>query len=614
MPAIDVDEADILVLSSNLKQLGQLTGCINDSLSKIMYTTSKASKSLRPSISANNKLNILKRNIEGSLDSVSSIKDLASDASKHEVILEQDISQVGLKKFIRTIHKVDDIMDDLREKSKSTADFHGVVTHMEDLLAVGEKNLQIYLSNLLNKIQPFDPQVYISKQTSFPYYSDDDLIEMTEIFDYFESSERNPTIDILVKQRSQLIQNSLAFLEPFTKHITAERNAPYQKGSSGMISYTEAVTGFISNEGALIDDIFGKLPEKRVMVFNRIVSPIVHNYARAAKHNIELIEEDINNYGLFSFELSELIKKMLYLLKPKSLESANELQLCELELKSITQSLFRDMIQYIGQKAGTITQLPTDNGVTEATVDVMSKLRKFSEYKSGCLAIIATMARESWLPNESPNMWTISSSPKTAQQLLSSFFSDAIDYLTISLDRKAQKLLNPSMEPEVGIVTKKVPQLQRIGFFVLTNITLVEQIVQRSELNSVLDSQGIARLAKLKTRYVNYFAADWRDLASNLLDQVFIDSTGKISSKDKDQVKEKFRKFNEGFEQLVSNYKTFRITDPSMKKLLKQEIFALVAPMYERFHNRYKDSFKNPRKHVKYTPNELMNILNSLGR
>ncbi|AET40712.1 GTP-Rho binding exocyst subunit EXO70 Ecym_6336 [Eremothecium cymbalariae DBVPG len=614
MPVIDVDEADIFVLSNGLQKLNQLTMEINESLSKITSTTSKSSQIFTPILSANTRLTILKRNIESSLDSVSSIKDLASDASKYEIILEQDIREVGLKKFIKVLHKVDDIMDDLKEQSKKTADFRGIVTHLEELVRVGKKNLQIYFANTLNRIQPFDPQVYMTKKVQFPFYTTEDMQELADILNYFSNSERDLTLDIFVKQRGQLVLGSLAFLEPFTKQIMQEKNTPYQKSSSGVNSYTEALVTFLGNESALITELYGKQPEKRAIVLNKVGFPILHNYAKIVKHNIQLTIDDLNNYGLFVFELGENINKVLYVLDGKQFQGFEELIQYEQELRVVAQSLFKDLIQYIGQKAGSMSQLPTDNGVTEATVDIMSRLRKFSEYKTGCLTTICTMTRESWLPKESKNVWTISITPKHAQQLLSCFFSDAIDYLAISLERKAQKILNPNMEPEVGVPNKRIPQMQRIGFFVLTNITLIEQIVQRSEINSVLEEVGAARLVKLKARYVNYFASDWRDLASNLLDQVFVDSTGKISSKDKDQVKEKFRKFNEGFEQLVSNYKTCRITDPSMKKLLKQEIFALVAPMYERFHNRYKDSFKNPRKHIKYTPNELMNVLNSLGR
>ena len=141
---------------------------------------------------------------------------------------------------------------------------------------------------------------------------------------------------------------------------------------------------------------------------------------------------------------------------------------------------------------------------------------------------------------------------------------------------------------------------------------MIDQVVQRSEINSILGELGLQRLEKLRKKYINYYVSDWRDLTAILLDQTFVDSSGKISSKEKDQIKEKFKKFHDGFEDLVSRSKSYRISDPALKKLLKQEIVSLLLPMYERFYNRYKDSFKHPRKHIKYTPSELMNVLNTI--
>lgn len=129
----------------------------------------------------------------------------------------------------------------------------------------------------------------------------------------------------------------------------------------------------------------------------------------------------------------------------------------------------------------------------------------------------------------------------------------------------------------------------------------------------MLGNLGKARIEKLKKRYVNYLVADWKDLTVNLMDTVVIDSVGK-KSKDKEQIKEKFRRFNEGFEDLISRTKQYKLSDPALKRLLKSEIVALLMPMYDRFYGRYKDSFKNPRKHIKYTPDDITNVISQTLR
>ncbi|KAL2708921.1 Exocyst complex protein EXO70 [Kluyveromyces marxianus] len=617
MASIDVNEADVIIFSDGLKKLDALYHDMSESLSKISTSTSNASQLFKPIIKKNQQLKVLQYNIETSLNSVASVKDLANDASKHELILEQPISNVGLKPYINAIHKIDDILEDLNERTQSneTSEFAGMVTHLRDLIVEGERNLQIYFSKLLNSIQPFDPQINMNKKIPFPYYDDEYLAQMAVILDYFENStQKESMVDIFIKQRIRLVSQSLAFLEPFTKQITTGPNVPYQKGSSGVNPYTEAMLGFIANENSLVQDLYSKEAARQPIIFGKLCSPIVQNYLKIIKHNRQLLQKDKDNVGLFSFELSDKVNDVLRLLRGKNVPESESLNTELIEIQRISHSLFQELFSYINTKTRSMSQVPSDNGVTEPTVDIMSRIRKFSEYKSGCLSTIQAMSRVQWLPKDPKIPWTISKSQESdysSTSLLSSFFGDSIDYLIFGLERRAQETLNPQHEIHI-LSNKRFPNIQRIGFFLLNNLSLIDQVVQRSEINSILGELGLQRLEKLRKKYINYYVSDWRDLTAILLDQTFVDSSGKISSKEKDQIKEKFKKFHDGFEDLVSRSKSYRISDPALKKLLKQEIVSLLLPMYERFYNRYKDSFKHPRKHIKYTPSELMNVLNTI--
>ncbi|SCW04414.1 LAFE_0H12992g1_1 [Lachancea fermentati] len=621
MVEVDVDEADVLILRDNLDRASILMSKINRSLDKIGMTTAQSSRLFTPILVSNTKLNVLQRNIESSIDSVSSIRDLANNASKHEIILTEGIEKVGLKSYIKAIHTLDDILEDMdnpNQNHNDSSEFQGVRTHLLEVIRSSESNLRAYFTRILNKVAPFDPQINMNKKKPFPYYDDNDLLQVSAILDYFDNSENSSIIDLLITNRTEHIAKSLGFLEPFAKQITSNENAPYRKGSSGIINYTEALIGFIANEFTLTEDLYAKQPNNQRLVFTKTIQPVLNNYVKIVKLNLELVKKNLANVGLFSFELNDCITNVVKNLRGKPLSDYSPLLSCSNETKAISQSLFKELVKYIDVKSTSLSQLPSDNGVTESTVDVMSRLRKFSEYKQGCLHTIVGMTRESWLPkHHNDKEFTLQGQMNSSDSkaLLSCFFSDCIDCLVVSLERQAQRILMPHQEPDIANSnSSRNTHKQRIGFFLITNITLVEQIVARSELNSILGEQGNTRLEKLKKRYVDYFISDWRVLTSNLLDAVFVDSSGKISSKDKDQIKDKFKKFNDGFEELASNFKHFKISDPAMKKLLKTEIISLVMPLYERFYGRYKDSFKNPRKHIKYTPNELMSVLNSLGR
>lgn len=624
--AIDIDEADVLVYTQSLEKASRLTTEINKSLKHIAQVSSHSSDLFAPILSRNNVLSVLQRNIESTLNSVASVKDLANEASKHEMVLQKRIGQVGLKPYIKAIHRLDDMLDDIkngnREKRADNAEFTGILTHLAELIKTSETNLRIYLVAILNVNKPFDPQININKKIPFPYFNDQQLVEMSLILDYFHNSgvgENHIHIeDVFVQERSETILKCMAFLEPFAKEISGSVNKPYEKGSSGMLSYTEALLGFIANEKSLVEDLYAQEEVLKSNVLLGIVRLLIIPYVKLVELNLDHVRKNLENNGILSFELADCVHNVTRLLRGGPLDSYPSLQECSQKIHYVTQSLFKDAIVRIDKKVSSMSSIPADNGVTEATVDTMSRLRKFSEYKTGCIGAMESIQRENWLPKNHKekeytyqNNYNLNNPP----ELLSCFLSDCIDLLIVGLEARAQILLMPNQEPDIANPnSSKNTHKPRIGFFIIMNMTLIDQIVDKSRLRELLDSNGQARLQKLKRRYINYLVSDWRELASNLMDSVFVYSAGKISSKDKDQIKEKFKKFNEGFEELISKYKKFRLTDPELKATLKSEIVSLVLPMYERFYRRYKDSFKNPRKHIKYQPDELTVILNQLGK
>lgn len=617
---VDIDEADIFVLSQGLQNSSRLTFDINKSLQKIAKTSGQSSELFTPILSRNNMLVTLQRNIESTLNSVASVKDLANEASKYEIILRKGIKQVGLKQYTQVMHKVDDMLEDIKISNEQNAEFHGILSHLTELIKESEGELRLYFISILNIIKPFDPQINMNKKIPFPYYEDQQLAEMSWILDYFYNNSEGSVIQtVFVQQQSNNILKCMAFLEPFVKQITSSKNAPYEKGSNGMLSYTEALIGFIANEKSLVDDLYSQYAPLKSEILVQTLTPLLVAYSKLFQSNLKLVESNLENVGIYSFELVESVQAIIKALKfNSSLENHPDITECSIHIRRVTQSLFKNAIERINTKVKMLSSIPSDNGVTEPTVDTMSRLRRFSEYKNGCLNAMEGMKREDWLvmsPNDKASTYT----PGTLQgngkdnnaALISCFFSDCIDTLVSQLEERAKSLLASHPDSEGG--SKANRHKQRIGFFILMNISLVEQIIEKSELNVLLGGEGHNRLEKLKKKAIGYMIADWRDLTANLMDSVFIDSTGK-KSKDKDQIKEKFKRFNEGFEDLVSKTKQYRLSDPNLKKILKSEIISLVMPMYERFYSRYKDTFKNPRKHIKYTPDELTTVLNQLVR
>ena len=611
---VDIDEADIVVLSQNLEKCNRLASSIDQSLRNISQTSGQSSKLFVPILSRNSMLITLQRNIESTLNTVASVKDLANEASKYEIILRKGIKEIGLKQYTQMIHRVDDMLEDISRNNEQNAEFRGILTHLKSLIVQSENELRSYFISILNSIPDFDPQINIEKKIPFPYYEDEKLTEMTWILDYFynnNNGDESLIENTLIKHRSAKIIKSMAFLEPFVKRITDSKNAPYEQGSNGILNYTEALVGFIVSEQGLVDDLYSQFTDLKQNILSRILTPVINSYTKLVLANINAVESNKENIGLYSFELVESIQRIVRTLRfdPK-LQRNDNLSLCLRQIHELAKSLFRDAIQQIQNKVNNLNKIPNDNGIADTAVSAVSVLRRFGKYKQGCLKAMTGMNRDEWLivhlqDKETTYVKGSLDSNSSNIALLSCFFSDCIDILLVLLEKRAQRIL---VDTEGGSANK---YKQRVGFFILSNMTMIEEILERCELQSILGAEGETRLDKLKKRYIGYMIEDWRSLTINLMDSIHIDSTGK-KLKDKEQIKEKFRKFNEGFETLVSTTSRFRLNSQDLKRTLQNEILSLILPMYQRFYGRYKDSFKNPRKHIKYTPDELTDAINQM--
>src|SRR4051812_16493615 len=94
----------------------------------------------------------------------------------------------------------------------------------------------------------------------------------------------------------------------------------------------------------------------------------------------------------------------------------------------------------------------------------------------------------------------------------------------------------------------------------------------------------------------------WKELAGFLLDTIYTKNTTagskpSLNSKDKEAVKEKFKNFNNLFDELVQRHKGYVFPDKEVKAMLFKEI-TFISPLYGRFYDKYHEVVKD--KHAKY--------------
>lgn len=599
---VDIDEADAVVLQQSLSKTKELISQVSFSLKKITESSDKSVKLLTPIVNRNRQLAVFKKNVDDSVLAVSNVQGIASEAAFYEQKLGAARIE-NVKQYITTLHKSEEILDKLNE-NKDDGEFKGIRDNLRSTVLDGELKMETLFRVLLQPVsQSFDPQIYMSERRPFPYLEDSKLKDLGYIVDYFYGNG-NPIDQLYIDNRIKTIRESLAFLVPFTEEITKNPKVPYEKGTNGIGNYTEALLGFMSNEWSLLEDIY-KDPDTILRHFLKIFEGCWNNYIQIVNKLLGKIQKFVANEGLLAFELLDNSVNLQHTIRSQTGAEYPPLNTCIESCRELARSLFKELLIFTDQRVSSLTTLPQDNGVSEATVEVMSKARKFADFKEGALSVMVGFKAGSWIPQPKPQWlakWTSINATTVVDddnpsELLSAFFSDVIDALIVSLEIKATQLMR-----------KK----SAIGYFLITNITLVEQISMRSGIQEILDSTSLSRLERLKKRALEMFLAGWKQAAANLLD---VNVVGKLSSKDRDAIKQKFTNFNAEFEELVKGYKQYNITDPSLKKYLTKEI-SFIVPLYHRFHDKHAggDFTKHTEKYIKYTNAEFDRIIDSLGK
>jgi len=434
------------------------------------------------------------------------------------------------------------------------------------------------------------------------------------------------TIDkIFMRSQSMKLVETIRPHEEPTRPIKRNSNIPYEKGSNGINRYNNEMIKAIKAEIGLLNEVGSKInliaSAKDMFILDIVRKVINESYA-----------DVIGNFNKF-FRQSRVLNNDLLILE--TIENLNHfekfLNVNNIDVRSfpvfnenyhqlinISSDIFRELIEYSENRVKSVEKL-TDLNATETVVELISRIRKLSEYNISLLTLINGMKLGSWLNLKPPvrfiSVYTsvipnISDDidESAPEHLLSCFISDYIDSIIINIEigLKADVSLKKSMQ----------------GYYLIKNTILIETIVNRSQqLFTSLGNLGIERLNRLKKRFLKLFLDDW-NYASYIIirDMTTITTTNAVSghsgsgmsSKEKEQIKELFKNFNESFEEALRNYEKYNITEVNLRSYLSGEIKKLIMNAYFKLYDKYGSGefTKNKAKYIKYNKHQFEQILN----
>lgn len=600
MFSVDVDEADVAVLSQNLAKSKDLFRDITNSLHNISSKTLTASRSIRPVLAEFNTLTGKKNSVEEGLQLLQDVSGYSSRAAEAQKILNGPIENAGTQKYLYTLEVSTQLLKDMK---KHIREFDGVVVSFGNAVELAEMAVISHFSKMVANVD--------IQNGTVPRFSDAVIV-----LGYFaKQGNLRAGHEAMEKAFSRQLTQQLAPLEASCSLKKRQSNIPYERNSLALYPYTDELMRCVESIKSVCDQL-GVLGSP---VFRNTIAgyldtrlmPIVAGYNSA----IEL--SGLANQDIAMLDILDSLTILEAKLGPYrcGFDVAPNVQREYMRLVSKAQDLLTVWVKYIDQRVSLMDRF-NEHSIPEVIVEVISKVRKVAEFQS-LLALFHDQKLGSWLAVKPPlrfiSVYTsvVAGAEATAADpqafLVSSYFLDLIDELMVNIEI--------NLKDQAGDNMRKLTQ----GFMLVKNVVMIETIINRLEkLYQKLGLIGMERLQRLKNRFLKLFLDDW-NYASYIIirDMTQITTTnamhgGQNSAKEKEQIKDLFKNFNDSFEEALRHYQKFNIQEKDLRIYLSSEIKKLIINAYNKLYDKYGggEFTKNRSKYIRYDKLLFERLLN----
>ncbi|KXJ21992.1 Exocyst complex component 7 [Exaiptasia diaphana] len=160
------------------------------------------------------------------------------------------------------------------------------------------------------------------------------------------------------------------------------------------------------------------------------------------------------------------------------------------------------------------------------------------------------------------------------------------------------------------------------ALFLLNNHHYILKTLQRSGLTALLKDGEIndieGKYQNLIEEQKNMYEKCWTKVLNYLLEMdkpgaspKSTDGGAKLKDKQRQTIKDKFKGFNTEFDEIYQLQKTFAVPDEQLREEIRKKNIDLIVPLYTTFREKYEgvQFTKNPEKYVKYSPEEVENLM-----
>lgn len=597
---VDVDEADVAVLTQNLARSKDLFRDISNSLRNITSKTLTASRSIRPVLVEFNTLTSKKSNVEEGLLLLEGVSEYSSKAAEAQRILGSPVENVGINKYLVTLESSVLLVTTMKKEFR---EFDGVVVSFANAVDKAELSVITYFSKIVSGVD--------IETGTLPRQED----AVAALAYFARRGDLRLGHEAMEKAFARQLTKKLAPLEAACTLKKRQSNIPYEKGTLGFTAYTEEFIQCVESLTKVCDllQVLGS-PVFRNAVAGYLETRVV---PILAGYNAVIDDSGLANQDVAVLDLLDLLASLdARLAQYKCGFDANPNVKREYaRLVAKARGLLTVWVQYIDQRVSLMDRF-NEHSIPEVVVEVILKIRRVAEYGSLSL-LLQDEKLGSWLAVKPPlrfiGVYTSvvpgaeATAPDQTAFLVSSYFLDLIDELMVNVEI--------NLKDQAGENMRKLTQ----GFMLVRNAVMIETIINRlDQLYQKLGVIGMERLQRLKNRFLKLFLDDW-NYASYIIirDMTQITTTnamhgGQNSAKEKEQIKDLFKNFNDSFEEALRQYEKFNIQEKDLRVYLSSEIKKLIINAYNKLYDKYGSGefTKNRTKYIKYDKLQFERLLN----
>lgn len=617
------ESAEVEVLFANMEKLKGLTKKIQGSLNRLETSGDSVKEAVGPIYSNTQKLQVTNANIDKIIDSIERIRAPMDQRNREERILRSDPKQTGLNDYIASLDRTNQALGEL--KSTNLRSNQQAIADMNTLLSEGTGRLQEeFRDALIEFTRPVEPLHYLTKNLPFPPIPPESVSRLRTIHNHITQSMQQtqangeaPTINIYAELRGGYIMQSLRNLATASMS-TARKQAVdtiYRQGTSGIGTYATALEGMYVAEYDNICPIFQREEWGRVSLLTTRNS--MGEFKRTLEDLNTHIKKTLITDCYLGFEILDIATKLAMRLEQQL--GPDIRQPVSDALKPIRETSKQAVFMLYDEprkQTQMLVSLPFDGAAVPVTGDIMNRLQALTGYLQPLSSILTSVGEGGWAK---PSNSSTSSVPSLksldvgadGRQLFAAYALDMLQLLVDTLDQKGRALLkNKSVQ----------------GVFLLNNVAIIDRMIRNSDLASLL-SNIAPKIEAWRKKGSNMYLESWKETSLQLMDQQHTsrarppsgshaaDSAAVVkalSSKDRDQVKEKWKSFNSSFDALVEKHRSYRM-EREVKVVLAKDVQSVIEPLYARFWDRYHEIDKGKGKYVKYDKSGIAEVFATLS-